>query len=56
MDENEMEDYLANLLDAQSEVKHIETFAEAEVLTMDKGLVVELIDGTNFHITIQNTS
>ena len=55
MNENEIEDYMANLLDAQSEIKHTETFAEAEVLTMNKGLVVIMQDGTEIHITLQKT-
>ncbi len=35
------------------DIDHIHTFAEAGVLTKDRGLVVTMSDGNRIHLTIQ---
>jgi hypothetical protein len=62
---NALEMLLTNLIDAQQkdsdaidmpdgigEIVEIEDFVQAGVLTMDKGLIVKLADGSEFDITI----
>lgn len=36
--------------------KTVTTFEDAGVLTMDEGLVLRLADGTEFHLTVQQSS
>jgi len=55
MNEHEMEDLLANLLqneDEAPEVRRVTTFEEAGILTYNRGLVVRTEDGSEFQITI----
>ncbi|HOD84562.1 MAG TPA: hypothetical protein PKG77_24350 [Phycisphaerae bacterium] len=55
MNEHEMEDMLANLLqneDEAPEVRRVETFEEAGILTYNRGLVVRTEDGSEFQLTI----
>lgn len=62
---NALEMLLTNLIEAQQkdsdaidmpdgigEIVEIEDFVQAGVLTMDKGLIVKLADGSEFDITI----
>lgn len=57
MTETEMQNWLSEAIDLQCEANEEEpadlrTFEEAAVLTMNKGLVVRLPDGSKFHLTI----
>lgn len=53
-DEIDIQEWLYSFLEEQeeSEVKRVETFEQAGVLTYDKGLVFER-DGSVFYLTIQ---
>jgi len=58
--EVDMETFLTTLLEENPEVTHVETFADAGLLTRDRGLVVRLKGGPSgpaagrkFQITIQ---
>ena len=61
MTAKEIENYIRTLLedgfyadeDNEDEDFNIESFESAEVLTIDKGLVLYLPDGTEVHLTIQ---
>ena len=62
MDEYSMQDALAFLLEDQDEsnehfsgdnaIMSVDTFTDAGILTLNKGLVVRMADGAEFHITI----
>ena len=56
MDEKEFEEGLQAVLwgDTESldDIKQITTFADAGLLTSDKGLVVKMRDGSEFQVTI----
>ncbi|HOD84367.1 MAG: hypothetical protein BWX88_03447 [Planctomycetes bacterium ADurb.Bin126] len=55
MNEHEMEDLLANLLQNEDEapdVRRVTTFEEAGILTYNRGLIVRTEDGSEFQITI----
>lgn len=57
MSETEMQNWLTEAIDLQCEANEeepadVRTFEEAGVLTMNKGLVVRLPDGSEFQLTI----
>ena len=58
LSEEDFENFVSELLysdhDAamETEVEDVVTFSEAGVLTMNKGLVVKMADGSEFHVTI----
>ena len=39
--------------DVFPEVEDVQTFEEADLLTMDRGVVIDLNDGTRVYLTIQ---
>jgi len=50
---NQMVGLLKNLLeDELTEKSRVQTFTEAGLLTRDEGLVVKLLDGNEFQITV----
>lgn len=55
MNETEMETMLYEMLndeDAAPEVRRVQTFEEAGVLTYNRGVVVRTADGSTFQISI----
>lgn len=55
MNENELETLLAEVLqdpDTAPEIRRVETFEDAGLLTDNRGLVVRTADGGEFEITI----
>ncbi len=60
MDEYKMQDLIENALwgmgeialDDEEQIKSIRSFERAGLLTRNKGLVVTLVDGSEFQITI----
>lgn len=54
MTEREMEGLLWELLEGCEDtgVRQVSNYEEAEILTMDRGLVVKMEDGSVFQITI----
>ena len=64
MDEKEMQDALIGLIEDEAmsdyfttgegscDVRDIETFKDAGVLTLNAGIVLRLMDGSEFQITI----
>lgn len=52
MTERRFEAGLMNVLARCSKVSRTETFANAGILTNNKGLVVRMADGTKFQLTI----
>ena len=54
MNEIEMENMLSELLndDAEEEVRRVRTFEEEGLLTENRGLVLRMVDGSEFQITI----
>ena len=57
MNEDEMQDWLTEAIylhrgENEDEPAEVRTFEEAGVLTMNKGLVVRLPDGSKFQLTI----
>ena len=54
MDENAMRDLLADLLlaDDSGEIRNVESFKDADLMTTNDGLVVHMDDGREFQLTI----
>jgi hypothetical protein len=52
MDEREMQDALREALEEADNVRRIETFEDAGVLTRNAGLVIRMRDGSEFQVTI----
>ncbi len=53
MNSNQMVGLLKTLLeDELTEKSRVQTFTEAGLLTRDEGLVVKLLDGNEFQITV----
>jgi hypothetical protein len=49
---NDPESDLADLTEPFEGVRDVRTFAEADILTTDKGLIVACEDGTEYQLTI----
>ncbi|HOD84530.1 MAG: hypothetical protein BWX88_05056 [Planctomycetes bacterium ADurb.Bin126] len=52
MNETDFENLLADLLQNEDEVRRVQTFEEAGLLTNDRGVVVHTADGSTFQISI----
>ncbi len=63
MDEYKMQDLLENalwgmgeiVLEDEERIRSIRSFEEVMLLTSNKGLVVQLVDGSEFQVTIVQT-
>jgi hypothetical protein len=52
MEDTEMQDTLREALEEADNVRRIETFEEAGVLTRNAGLVIRMTDGSEFQVTV----
>ena len=50
--DDDEDDQLSEIAERMDGIRRVSTYEEAGILTMDKGLVIECNDGTEFQLTL----